>query len=176
MEVKETFTHCNKCPHKVTSKVTTSQTTNWYCGKVVDTYTATKNKNVAYLIRDGELVPSPNWCPLKEKSDKQYSSDYKPKTTTYLDSWEAKRRVWDNLPHTSSWDDIKVNEIYHVPPINGEKRMDIMITSKTQYVISYKIINQNGLTYTVHSSFYKTSPQVNFLVKHKLIEFKTKNG
>lgn len=175
METKETFTHCNKCPHKVTSKITSSQSVNWYCGKVPDMYTATKNKNISYLVRDGELVPSPNWCPLKEKSDKPYSVETRQKSTTYFESWEAKRKLWDKLPHTSSWDDIKVNEIYHVPPINGEKRMDIMITAKTQYSISYKTITQDGSAYTTHSSFFKTSPQVNFLVKHKLIQFKNKN-
>lgn len=175
MENKEVFTHCNKCPNKVTSKIGKDNKSNWYCGKVPDVYTVTKNKNISYYVNDGELVPAPNWCPLKVKSDNKYSAlsssykeeDYKPKTVV---------SPWSNLPHTSSWDDIKVNEIYHVPPINGEKRMDIIITSKTDYYIGYKTITKDGAAIVSYNSFYKTSLQVNFLVKHKLIEFKTKNG
>ena len=180
MEIKETFTHCNKCPHKVTVKNRASENTNWYCGKTTDMYTATKNKNIAYLKRDGELIPTPTWCPLKVKSNEKYSAfatkskvdDYKP---TYSESWEDKAKKWNNLHHTCSWDDVKVDEIYHVPPINGEKRMDIIITSKTSYNIGYKTITKNGVAITTYNSFYKTSPQINFLVKHKLINFKSKN-
>lgn len=179
MKSFEIYTHCNKCPHKVTA--TSSSGINWYCGKCADEYTTTKNKNIKYFVKNGDLVPTPAWCPLKKESGK-YSAfatkskedDYKPKESTYVSPYLEKLKIWNSLPHMSNWDSIEVNELYHVPPVNGEPRMDIIITHKSEYNIGYKTITKDNKALTTYASFYKSSPQVNFLVKHKLIKVENK--
>ena len=40
--------------------------------------------------------------------------------------------------------DLKVGEVYHVPPIMTIKRMDILITSKDKNVVKFRITSDNS--------------------------------
>lgn len=62
------------------------------------------------------------------------------------------------------WDEIKVGKIYHMPPIGGASRDDILILSKDKYRITYeKLTHKDGLILTL----YKTDVAVKFLSKAK---------
>ena len=69
----------------------------------------------------------------------------------------------------------KVNEIYHLPPlISGDKRKDILITSKSQYSLSYKVLNEKT-NYQINT-YYPSSIEVKFLVPHKIMKFEIINS
>ena len=58
------------------------------------------------------------------------------------------------------WDWIKEGNKYHIPPIAGSKRKDILITYKDSYKLKYVELNSD----TVYSSImYKSDPCVKFL-------------
>ena len=71
--------------------------------------------------------------------------------------------------------DLKVNQIYHLPPLlSGDKRKDILITSKSQYSISYKILSEKT-NYQINT-FYPSSIEVKFLVPHKIMKVEIINN
>lgn len=73
-------------------------------------------QSIAHRLKDGDIINTPSWCPLlKERKCKSFK-DIKP---------------------IFSFDFIKEGCWYHVPPIDGKKRMDIFIEKKYASSIRY---------------------------------------
>lgn len=70
------------------------------------------------------------------------------------------QRLKSNIP----WDEIKENEIYHIPPIVSLERRDLFIISKTDESATYKRVDISAQDERV---MHKTSVFAKFLVKEK---------
>lgn len=150
--------YCNSCEHCSKHKIESviyEDRCNYYCKY------GGRNSMIEMTTTKDALVNKPNWCPIvqvaqiKEKKDK-----------TPYEIKEALR----SIKAFTKWEDIKVNEIYHLPPlVEGDKRKDIIITSKSQYFMNYKVLNSSN-SYSVNT-FYPSSLEVKFLVPHKLMKF-----
>lgn len=68
------------------------------------------------------------------------------------------------VKHKTPWEDVKVGEEYHIPPIITLERRDIKILSKTNTEARYKRIDGTDNT---ESKIHKSSVFARFLVKRK---------
>ncbi len=154
--------YCNNCKfancHVIKSEIY-DERKNWYCahGKTKVLIDLTTEKD--------ELISAPSWCPInvsKPKIEKTYSVG-------------EMREMLKSVKSITTWEDLKVNEIYHLPPlISGDKRKDILITSKSQYSLSYKVLNEKT-NYQINT-YYPSSIEVKFLVPHKIMKFEIINS
>lgn len=115
-------------------------------------------KPIDYYSLPSEKVDVPSWCPLG------YANKRKPKTYT------DEARIIDNVKGMIEWDDIQVGQVYHLPRLFREKRKDILIVTKTQYMITYRDINSQ---YAYSEYLYKSNGKYRFLVQHKVQEIET---
>lgn len=160
---------CNTCPYAECVRVKTNMLhtyNNWYCNK------DNKKMILDISIVNGSKIRIPNWCPLKDSkmivgsTNKECETGkIQKKYLTYYEKMELLRK----LPPQVKWENIKKDDIYHVPPYLDEKRKDIIITSKSDYSCTYKILAQNpkdsnGISYTL----YKTTLMSRFIVPHKI--------
>ena len=76
---------------------------------------------------------------------------------------------WKMIRPMVKWDDIKVGRVYHVPPVNGEKRMDVMVTTKSQYMINVRVLKGPSTGTTI--SFYPESLRPKFFIENKIVEY-----
>lgn len=68
------------------------------------------------------------------------------------------------LPSVTPWDEIKANEVYHVPPLISLERRDLLILTKDGKKVTYKRI---GDTEQKERTMYDSSVFARFLVKRK---------
>lgn len=161
--------YCNNCKHATCHIIKSDiyeERKNWYCGhgktKVLLDLTTEKDK----------LIYAPDWCPLAKEQSSNGANDYK---VTYKSTPYEIRDQLKKVKGFSSWDDIKVNQVYHLPPLlDGDKRRDILITAKSQYNMSYKVLNDN-CSYQINT-FYPSSLEVKFLVPHKIMHIEIVNN
>ena len=116
-------------------------------------------------------ITIPSWCPmgLKTKTTALATTEASKNETKKVLTWMEKKNLWEKITPICKWEDIKVNDIYHVPPVLDEKRKDIIITNKTDFSFQYKHLsktksNATSCIYTV----YKTGYWWKFMCKHKL--------
>ena len=161
----EELKYCNACEHCHRVKIE-SELYQDRCNFVCKYYA--QSQLVEMVTQKGTLVKKPAWCPL----DSQYKKvSQEPKKKTAYEIKEALK----NVKSITTWDDIKVNQIYHLPPlVEGDKRKDILITAKSPCYMSYKVLGGSN-SYSVNS-FYPSSLEVKFLVPHKIMKFEIVNG
>jgi len=68
------------------------------------------------------------------------------------------------LPSVTPWDEIKANEVYHVPPLISLERRDLLILTKDGKKVTYKRI---GDTEQKERTMYDSSVFARFLVKRR---------
>lgn len=157
------ITCCNECVCATCKEADCSrgQLNNWYCS----------SKGIKRIIDMSVLstatITIPTWCPMGLY--KKPKANEEKKGTKKVLTWMEKRDLWEKITPLCEWDKIKVNEVYHVPPVLDEKRKDIMIINKTDFSFQYRnlstnIKDSNACIYTV----YKTIYWWKFMVKHKL--------
>lgn len=139
---------CNFCKDSEISKFDTTFDSryNIYCcheGK----------KIVDVSVKPKHYIECPDWCPKKIN---------KRKTMTYQEKIEQLKKIQPFV----KWDDIKENQVYHIPQIPGEERKDIIIISKHESYCTYKILNSTftNVSYTI----YPHTLLSRFLVPHKI--------
>lgn len=106
------------------------------------------------------VIEAPDWCPLEKiKKNKENG----------ILSYQDKVDLLMKFKPCIEWDDLKENQVYHVPKLPGEERKDIVITRKSAYSCSYKRIGDKygNTVYTI----YPSSLMVRFLTEHKIKEF-----
>ena len=155
------ITTCNVCPNSKCTDACASKGTlhNWFC------VTKGERRLIDMSVLGSADVEIPTWCPLSLHKEKE-----EPKKKEL--SYKEKRDMWENIPNLCEWKNIKVNDIYHLPPIMGEKRKDIMITNVCDFSFQYRLLSKDpkkssSAIYTT----YKTAMWWKFLVKHKIINF-----
>lgn len=162
----EGYVYCNTCPFS--KKIEIDQTSrrtiyhNWYCMK--DTVPNSR-RTIGTVIIANTMVNSPSWCPYKTTNqDRQTMSN---------NSYIERRDLWNTITPLIQWDDIKIGEVYHVPPVMGDERMDIVIISKNNYNVTYRRLDKDS---TFTTAFYPGTVMSRFLVKHKIKDIKVING
>ena len=107
-------------------------------------------------------VEKPEWCPKMVNSDGTKKLDFSDKID-----------ILRKMPAMTEWDDIKENEIYHLPQLPGEERKDIFVVKKDNSSLTYREVDgSQNIQYTIfpHTIVSK------FLVKNKVKKFIVKNN
>lgn len=172
LKEKENMSHpknCNLCQHSKCQKASTTTYevyNNWYCkyGNI--------DRVLNYGVPSSTLISTPTWCPLKAISCFGGTQTEVKSKLTYSDKYD----LFKNMKSTIEWEDIKENEIYHVPPLADGKRRDIMVIKKSQYSFTYRELSKDPKSSTsAIYTLYHTSVMAKFLVKHKIKEFEVVN-
>lgn len=161
---------CSNCPfgEKENSSCHNNEYFDWYCTHqspkdTLEGKGVTKRKCASWLYKT-TVLNAPTWCPLEsfENTKKIQSGEQREPRYTSASAYKA----WNNLPSICKWEDIKTKTIYHVPPVNGDIRLNIMITTKDDYCITGRVVGgiDNGKIMTL----YKSSLKSKFLIEDKL--------
>ena len=87
--------------------------------------------------------------------------------SNYSDLLESLKKI----EPLTSWDDLKENEYYHIPPILSYDRRDFKITNKNSYMISGLLKEGNKVR---QGSFFRQEVSTRFLVKTTLLNERQK--
>lgn len=156
MENKECNHCCNSCGYLVKRKNNYGDAnySNLYCDK------HNCIRLIELSVKDGSIVNTPDWCPIiKNEKIITKISEGKPLTIE-----EKKACLMKHQPFVA-WDDIQPQHIYHIPPLLGEKRKDILVTWKGQYSCTFKDLTKN---YNAIETIYPSTFMSRFFVEHKL--------
>ena len=156
MENKDCKHCCNSCGFLLKRKTNYSDHNynNVYCEK------DERTKLIELSIKEGEDIKTPYWCPLLENA----KIEEKIKEGQTLTMGEKRTILMQHKPFIA-WDDIKVQQIYHIPPLLGEKRKDILVTWKGDYSCTFKDLSKN---YNAIETIYPSTLMSRFFVEHKL--------
>ncbi len=175
MEKTKTYTFCSDCPHVIKKLIfTESQYYNYYCGKETNPYAQGMSQQrfieVSYI--PNKVISSPCWCPLKIKAEKERFANGEGGNIVPFSQlgYSERHQRWMMKTPLIKWEDIKEDEIYHIPPMMGEKRKDVVIVFKTAYSAAYKEIGPGASA--VQTTFYPSTMFSKFLTKNKLKEIK----
>lgn len=164
----ENIKTCNDCPQSQCKESGGWGTSlcNWYCN------TDKLKRIIDMNVLSTKSLDIPKWCPLG--LHKQVSVQEKPKKKPL--TYAEKREMWEDIPFLCKWEDIKISEIYHVPPVLGEKRKDVLITNISDFSFQYRLIDKtNNSTSQATYTLYKSAIWWKFMVKHKIIKMKPSN-
>ena len=167
---KKECDNCKLCKH---AKIKDSMENSWECYNYVwedvicEHPSNSKPQEVITFSEENEEVIPPNWCPLKKNNEDKNKVT---KTKIYKTPTEFSA-LCRNLRYSTDWNEIEIGKIYHLPPVGTEKRSDIFIIDKTQYMIRAKRISdiEKGTGYT--ETFYKSTDDCwRFFVENKMID------
>ena len=151
---------CNDCIYFERREAIATETENVYC---------TKEKTlrlIEFRIPKGQDVKLPFWCPIEEARKIQLKLDNGEKLT----DGEKKTLLMARKPFIS-WEEIEVNHIYHIPPLLGGKRKDVLVTWKGEYSCTFRnLSNEKNTVETI----YPSTLESRFFVKHKLKKIEKK--
>jgi hypothetical protein len=71
----------------------------------------------------------------------------------------------NKIKHHLKWEELEVGGKYHIPRIMTINRMDIVVTSKGEDSLKFKLLNST--TDTTEKTMHKTSIFARFLVKKR---------
>ena len=112
---------------------------NWICSKaIIPTYG--KGRTIDFKVNVGHLVRRPYWCPLLEKK----TDTVQKKRFSDLPRYEQEK-YWEKIKPITTFKDIKEHKWYHIPPINGKKRTDVLVIAKYRYSIQVREKGKNFL-------------------------------
>lgn len=153
---------CNGCGQAICNMVKSSngERFNWYCEM------GNEWRSLEIAAPKGFQVPRPHWCPKYNKNGESTTRT----TTSTVSTMETTKSVYESMTQVkpmTPWDDIKENTIYHVPPMMGQNRRDILVTKKTDYIINYKVLQKNMSVNNATYTLYPSMQLAKFLVPHK---------
>lgn len=136
----EELNYCNGCQFVKKEKPTCkSLLDNWICSKaIIPTYG--KGRTIDFKVNVGHLVRRPYWCPLLEKK----TDTVQKKRFSDLPRYEQEK-YWEKIKPITTFKDIKEHKWYHIPPINGKKRTDVLVIAKYRYSIQVREKGKNFL-------------------------------
>ena len=154
---------CNKCPNlmrRSSYAIGGKERENVYC----DHFQTSRMIELSLAVNQD--IKQPDWCPIKQEINlkKKINDGIK------LTDGEKRALLMERTPITC-WDDIKFDTVYHIPPLLGEKRKDIVVTYKGQYSCTYRVLSKNASSGTI-DTFYPSSLMSRFLIPHKFASVK----
>lgn len=140
--------YCNSCKHLIREQRQGKFSFNTKCG-----IKTARSGNVDKIIKLGayqdEKIKKPFWCPLIVEGmgnttvyPAKKKSAMSDEQLTYWERAKLEKETkekWLAIPGIIGWDDIKINNTYHLPPTFNKKRMKIRI--KQKYVGSIQAEN-----------------------------------
>ena len=147
---------CNFCEHSQINKIGLLNRYNIYCNY------SKSMKMIDLSVPDKAYVEIPEWCQKKNKNMENTK-------LTFNDKMDILRKMSPFI----KWNDIKENEIYHLPQLPGEERKDIFIVRKDSYSLTYKDVEgSSNISYTIYPSTLISK----FLVKNKIKNYVIKSN
>lgn len=155
---------CNGCPFEYKLRISTWSKCyhNHYCKN----NTTNTIKLIDLSVEDGKDVKTPSWCPINQGIKDQ----------EFMGTTLQKKKSWTDIKPQMAFSEIKEGEVYHIPPYDNHARMDILITRKSEYSASYKILNEGKDTSYAINTLYPNTTIMRVITKHKIqnIEVKRK--
>lgn len=172
--------YCNECPHFMKTQRGEKSTFNARCTAMPPVCPGSY-KVIKLSVYPQQKVHKPFWCPIVKNSITNSLSGatkigdiIMPKenksalSDTQLKEWERireeKRRkdIWLGMSGITSWEEIKMGHVYHMPPTLKKNRMDIKIRTKYQSSIEATNIKNNERLW-----LYKIDEEYKFLTEIK---------
>jgi hypothetical protein len=82
------------------------------------------------------------------------------------DEFEELKAKWKVVEAITPWEKIRLNAKYHIPPVLGLKRRDIIVTSLSGEELSFK--RADGETENEVGKFHKTSVFAKCMIEEKV--------
>lgn len=152
--------YCNGCGNVICNMVKSSNGDkfNWYCE-----VNSTDWRALEISAPKGTMVVKPYWCPKANKNTGESTT-----RSSAPSSPITPNAALANVKPMTPWDEIKVNQIYHIPPMFNLERQDILIKSITKASLNYVVLEKNKpVTHNAQRVLYPTMQLAKFLVPHK---------
>lgn len=81
------------------------------------------------------------------------------------EEFEELRKKWQLVSPITKWENVIVNHIYHIPPVLGLSRRDVLVTSKTDTELSFKRVD--GVEENATGKYNKTSVFAKCMIETK---------
>lgn len=98
------------------------------------------HRRIANYVRETDIIPTPVWCKL------------------------AACNLWMQIEPQVNWDDIKIGDVYHVPPYNNMKRFNLKVIAKSPGWFSYSRDDKPNIEF-----MYPTYTAFKVMVKRKCV-------
>ena len=138
---------------------------DWFCRH--PTFQPPRTIECYVDIDDATPLIPPNFCPLKVAMAKNTNKGTVKMKRTYAENNARLKEAWG----PNKWDNIQAGEIYHLPPVLGQQRADLLILSKTDYALRVKEVTPHNCSAGIVRSIFKSDGVHKFLVPNKLIKF-----
>ena len=167
--IEEPMRYCNSCPFFLKVEKLNKHNFNTRC--TAETPRPGGAYRVVKLnVYPDENVEKPFWCPtlknkiLNSKPETKVIPIHTARENRYNYDEEQKRKkdIWMGMSGIISWDEIKVDGKYHLPPTLKRGRMDIEV--KTKYCGSMEAVN---LKTNEKVWFYRQDEEYKFLSELK---------
>lgn len=79
--------------------------------------------------------------------------------------FEELKAKWRKVTPITPWENVKVDDVYHIPPVLGLKSRDIKVTVKTDTELSFSRVDEINENAT--GKFSKTSVFARCMIKEK---------
>ena len=145
--------YCNGCPYVEIRPLNKHNLySNWFCAYHKLQGGTNNITLINFKVENGKFVETPSFCP---KSKQKNLSPYE------------RLKLWKKITPLTKFEDIEEGYLYHIPPINGQLRKDIVVVKKFLHTFEYKLYNSMD-----KSSYYIYSDDVavNFMSKVKKID------
>lgn len=144
--------YCNGCPFVEIRPLNKANVfSNWFCAyhKIKSEGETQNIKLIDFKIEQGMFVPSPSFCPKEKKRN------LTPK---------EREKLWKSIKPLNKFEDVEEGCIYHIPPVNGKPRKDIIVIRKYIKTFEYKLYGSKD---TSSYYMYDDDISVNFMAKIK---------
>ena len=81
------------------------------------------------------------------------------------EEFEELKIKWQAVTSITPWENVKVNGVYHIPPVLGLSRRKIKITEKTDDTVSFERVD--GISENATGKFNKTSVFAKCMVEER---------
>lgn len=162
MEKTKKREKCNGCPFVYKLRVSTGTKCyhNYYC----QNNPKNVNKLVDLSVGEGEDVKVPLWCPINMGAEDE----------KFMNGEAPKKKTWTDIVPQLTFAELEEGKVYHVPPYDNHARMDILITRKSEYSASYKVLNESRDTSYSINTLYPNTIIMRFITKHKIQNIEVK--
>ena len=144
---------CNGCPFVEIRPLNKHNLyTNWFCAYHKMRGKTQNIKLIDFKVENGRFVETPSFCPKGEYKRMKASE---------------REKLWKAIKPLTNFEDIEEGYVYHIPPVNGQSRKDIVVVRKYLRTFEYKLYNsQDNASYYI----YDDDIVFKFMSKIKKIE------
>jgi hypothetical protein len=79
--------------------------------------------------------------------------------------FEELRTKWQAVSSITPWEEVKIDSVYHIPPVLGLGRREIKVTGKTDDEVTFTRVD--GIEENANGTFKKTSVFAKCMVQVK---------